>query len=62
MIQRKRLDKQIRQKKAVALRYDKDRDASPKIIGKGAGLLAEKLLELAREHKIPIHEDADLVA
>ncbi len=40
MIQRKRLDKQIRQKKAVALRYDKDRDASPKIIGKGAGLLS----------------------
>lgn len=45
----------------MAIRYDKDKDASPKVIGKGTGLLAEKLLELAREHKIPIHEDADLV-
>lgn len=61
MIQRKRLDKQIRQKKAVALRYDEDKDPSPKVIGKGIGPLAEKLLELAHEHKIPIHEDADLV-
>ena len=61
MIDRKRSDKNIRHKKAVALRYDKEKDVSPKVIGKGVGLLAEKLLELAREHDIPIHEDADLV-
>jgi len=61
MIDRKRSDKKVRQKKAVALRYDKGKDASPKVIGKGIGLLAEKLLELARVHDIPIHEDADLV-
>lgn len=61
MIDRKRSGKNVRQKKAVALRYDKGKDASPKVIGKGIGLLAEKLLELARVHDIPIHEDADLV-
>jgi flagellar biosynthesis protein len=61
MIDRKRSDKKSRQKKAVALRYDKGKDVSPKVIGKGIGLLAEKLLELARTHDIPIHEDADLV-
>ncbi|MBU0967435.1 MAG: EscU/YscU/HrcU family type III secretion system export apparatus switch protein [Proteobacteria bacterium] len=61
MIDRKRSPKTVRQKKAVALRYDKEKDASPKVIGKGTGLLAEKLLKLAKVHDIPIHEDADLV-
>ncbi len=48
-------------KKAVALRYDQSKEDAPRVIGKGQGLLAEKLLELAREHDIPIHEDRDLV-
>ncbi|OGR01532.1 MAG: FhlB domain-containing protein [Deltaproteobacteria bacterium RIFOXYD12_FULL_50_9] len=47
-------------KKAVALHYDREQDAAPRVVGKGAGLLAEKILEIAREHNIPIHEDADL--
>lgn len=48
-------------KKAVALRYDRETDTAPKMIGKGTGHLAEKLIELANEHGIPIHEDTDLV-
>lgn len=48
-------------KKAVALRYDKTQEAAPKVLAKGAGLVAEKLLALAKEHGIPIHPDADLV-
>ncbi|MDA8163404.1 MAG: EscU/YscU/HrcU family type III secretion system export apparatus switch protein [Desulfobacteraceae bacterium] len=47
--------------RAVALRYDRSRDQAPVVIGKGAGLLAERIIALAREHNIPIHEDADLV-
>lgn len=54
-------DNQPNRKKAVALRYDQEKDASPTVVGKGLGLLAEKLIEIAREHDIPIHEDADLV-
>ncbi|MBU0484339.1 MAG: EscU/YscU/HrcU family type III secretion system export apparatus switch protein [Proteobacteria bacterium] len=50
-----------RVKKAVALRYDKARDQAPKVIGKGSGHIAEKILELAREHGIPVQEDSDLV-
>jgi flagellar biosynthesis protein len=56
-----RSDKKTSRKKAVALRYNAEKETSPKIVGKGAGHLAEKLLELAREHNIPIHEDSDLV-
>jgi flagellar biosynthesis protein len=50
-----------RRKKAVALRYDQEKDAAPTVVGKGIGRLAERLLEIARAHDIPIHEDADLV-
>jgi flagellar biosynthesis protein len=48
-------------KKAVALRYDQEKEDAPRIIGKGAGHLAEKLIELAREHNIPVHENSDLL-
>ncbi len=48
-------------KKAVALRYDFERENAPRIIGTGSGKLAERLIELAREHDIPIQEDSDLV-
>ena len=48
-------------KKAVALRYDTTRDAAPKVVAKGAGELAEKIIALAKEHSIPIQEDDDLV-
>lgn len=45
--------------KAVSLKYD-GKDA-PRVTAKGEGLLAERILELAREHGIPLHEDPDLV-
>lgn len=61
MTAKKQPDSKIQRKKAVALRYDQKKDASPKVVGKGSGHLAEKLLELAKKHDIPIHEDADLV-
>ena len=48
-------------KKAVALRYDTTQDAAPKMIAKGRGEIAEKMIALAKEHGIPIQEDADLV-
>lgn len=47
-------------RKAVALRYAADKDAAPKVIAKGAGLLADKIIELARENGIHVQEDRDL--
>ncbi|VAW33681.1 Uncharacterized homolog of the cytoplasmic domain of flagellar protein FhlB [hydrothermal vent metagenome] len=47
--------------KAVALRYDQESNRAPVVIGKGEGLIAERIIALAREHDIPIHADADLV-
>lgn len=47
--------------KAVALGYEKDVDNTPKVLASGKGLIAEKIVELARENNIPLHSDADLV-
>jgi flagellar biosynthesis protein len=46
---------------AVALKYDAATDDAPKVIAKGRGLVAEKIIALAREQGIPMREDPDLV-
>ncbi|MBF0100548.1 MAG: EscU/YscU/HrcU family type III secretion system export apparatus switch protein [Desulfobacterales bacterium] len=48
-------------KKAVALKYDKLNDRAPKVTAKGKGSVAEKIIEIAQNHGIPIKEDPDLV-
>ena len=48
-------------KKAVALRYDREKDYSPKVIAKGKGKVAEKIIELAQKYDIPIKDDPDLI-
>ena len=50
-----------RHKQAVALRYEAKKDRAPRMIGKGRGFLAERILELAREHNIPIRHDKNLL-
>ena len=51
----------LKKKKAVALRYKEDEDSAPKVLAKGKGILAEKIIELARESGVEIYEDSDLV-
>ena len=46
---------------AVALKYDVATDNAPKVIAKGRGLVAEKIMALAREQGIPMREDPDLI-
>ena len=43
--------------KAAAIKYDLQKDKAPRIISIGKGSIAEKILELAEEHHIPIYED-----
>lgn len=47
--------------KAVALRYRPLRDPAPRVMAKGAGLVAQKIIDLGREHGIPIQEDPGLI-
>ena len=48
-------------KKAVALRYDPHKNRAPKVTAKGVGEVAERIIALAREHNVPVKDDADLV-
>jgi flagellar biosynthesis protein len=50
-----------KRKKVVALKYKPNEDAAPKVVAKGSGWLADKILEVARENRIPLKEDRQLV-
>jgi len=52
----------MRRQIAAALRFRQGVDAAPVLLGSGRGALAEKILEQAREHAVPVHEDAQLAA
>ena len=43
------------------MKYVPKVDRAPKIAAKGSGLVAEKIVELAKKHGVPIQEDPALV-
>lgn len=45
---------------AVALKYDKSRGDAPIVVAKGADLIAEKIREIARKHRVPVVENKPL--
>jgi len=54
-----------RRSSAVALRYQPEApflDVAPRLVAKGQGFLADRILELARKHGVPIQRDPDLLA
>jgi len=55
-------EKRQRHRRAVALRYNQQDDRAPRVVAKGDRLLAERIIEIARENNVPLHEDPDLVA
>ena len=46
---------------AAAIKYDPGKDAAPRVTAKGKGHVADKIIELARQHNIPIKNDPGLV-
>ncbi|MEJ5338303.1 MAG: EscU/YscU/HrcU family type III secretion system export apparatus switch protein [Aquificaceae bacterium] len=49
-------------KKAVAVRYEQGKDKVPVVVAKGTGELAEKIIETARKHGVPVLEDRALIS
>ncbi|MDY0121415.1 MAG: EscU/YscU/HrcU family type III secretion system export apparatus switch protein [Sulfurimonas sp.] len=47
--------------KAAALQYDKDASGAPKVLAKGKGELARKILQKAEEFRVPIFANEALV-
>ena len=52
-------DKNKKVKTAVALENDPSDDA-PRVIASGTGVLADKIIEKAKESNVPIHQDDKL--
>lgn len=50
-----------KRKGAVALKYEPELYSAPHIVAKGKGIVAKRIIQLAKKYHIPIHEDPDLV-
>ena len=51
----------LAEKKAVALKYDPEKNMAPKVVAKGKGHVAENILEAARKGKVPVYQNQSLV-
>jgi len=50
-----------KKQRAVALKYESKSDNAPKLIARGKGRVAEKIIDIAKKHNIFIHDDPDLI-
>ena len=48
-------------KKAVALRYDVQKENAPRVVTSGKGATAENIIKIAQLHNLPVRQDEDLV-
>ncbi|MCR5303882.1 MAG: EscU/YscU/HrcU family type III secretion system export apparatus switch protein [Lachnospiraceae bacterium] len=46
-------------RQAIALQYDPD-DQAPRVIATGKGVVADRIIEKAKESKVPVHKDSKL--
>lgn len=47
--------------KAAALKYDKETQSAPKVLAKGKGELAQKIMQKAKEFDIPLFANETLI-
>ena len=45
---------------AVALRYDKGQQGAPVVVATGRGQIGKKIIEVAKEHGVPLEQNAVL--
>lgn len=48
------------QNKAVALKYDAEKDKAPVVVASGMGYMAERITEAAMKAGVPVYEDDSL--
>lgn len=58
MKEQKKAKKEIRH--AAALQYMPGRDNAPKIIAAGKGEVADRIVDKAKEHDVPVYQDKNL--
>lgn len=53
--------RQLNGQSAAVIRYDETDGGTPSVIAQGTGVLAERIIELARQHGVQMQEDEQLV-
>ncbi len=54
-------NKASKNSEVVALKYNSKEEKAPKVVAKGKGYVADKILEIARQHNILVREDPELL-
>jgi flagellar biosynthesis protein len=49
-----------REKLAIALKYERDKQSAPVVAAKGKGHMALQIIEIAKQYNIEIRQDKDL--
>lgn len=49
-------------KEAVAIRYSDKEDRAPKVVAKGAGQVAERIMAAAAKHAVPVYQNKTLAS
>lgn len=55
------MERYIKNKKANALKYNRDLDNAPKVVAQGERYMAEEIIRIAKKNNIPIKKDEDMV-
>lgn len=50
----------LMKRKAVALKYDPEKNGAPMVVASGMGYMAERITEAAMEAGVPVYEDDSL--
>lgn len=50
-----------KRKDAIALKYQSKFDTAPKVVAKGKGLIADKIVSRAKDFGVPIQEEPSIV-
>jgi flagellar biosynthesis protein len=58
----KHVDVHPARRRAVALSYNAGQDVAPRVAATGQGVLAERIIALARANGVPLREDPVLIA
>ena len=54
------MDESVKNKRAVAVKYEEDSDGAPRVVAKGAGLIAEQIIKNASVHGVPLYQNATM--
>lgn len=47
---------------AIALTYQQSNNTAPKVVAKGSGYMADKILATAKQHSVPVYQNKTLAS